>query len=125
MSSETLGRFEVNSDDFIELFLTIDESCIHHFQPETKFQSKQWKRHDSFAPKKAKTMRSAGKFTTSVFWDSKGLVFVNFLPKGQTINGEYYANLLRQLREEIKAKRPGKLTKAVFHQESRVGCRNE
>ena len=31
----------------------------------------------------------------SVFWDAKGIVFVAYLQKGKTINGEYYAKLLR------------------------------
>ena len=38
---------------------------------------------------------------------------VDFLKKGQTINGEYYANELRNLREAIKTKRRGKLRRGV------------
>ena len=53
----------------------------------------------------------------SVFWDAKGIVFVDNLQKGKTINGEYYAKLLRELRQAIK--RPGKLTKGVLlHQDN-------
>ena len=33
----------------------------------------------------------------SVFWDSSGIVLVDFLEKGRTINGEYYASLLEKL----------------------------
>ena len=44
---------------------------------------------------------------------------VDYLQKGQTINGTYYASLLRQLRENIKLKRRGKLSKsALFHQDN-------
>ena len=43
----------------------------------------------------------------SVFWDAKGIVFIFPLKKCRTINGEYYANQLKQ----IKAKRPEKLKK--------------
>ncbi|UYV68033.1 hypothetical protein LAZ67_5002872 [Cordylochernes scorpioides] len=40
----------------------------------------------------------------------------DFLNKGQTITGKYYANLVKQLREAIKEKRRGKLsTKIVYH----------
>ena len=53
------------------------------------------------------------------FWDAKGIVFIDYLQKGHTVNGEYYANLLRQLREAIKSKRPGKLTKGpLLHQDN-------
>ena len=55
----------------------------------------------------------------SVFWDAKGIGFIDFLQKGKTINGEYYAKLLRKLRQAIKSKRPGKLTKGVLlHQDN-------
>ena len=44
---------------------------------------------------------------------------MHYLQKGQTINGTYYASLLTQLREKIKIKRRGKLTKGVlFHQDN-------
>ena len=55
----------------------------------------------------------------SVFWDAKSIVFIDYLQKGKTINGEYYAELLRELRQAIKSKRPGKLTKGVLlHQDN-------
>ena len=58
---------------------------------------------------------SAGKVMASVFRDAKGIVFINYLQNGKTINGEYYAKLLKELRQAIKSKRPGKLTKSVLH----------
>ena len=43
-------------------------------------------------------------------------MLIDYLQKGKTINGEYYANLLRQLQKAIKSKQPAKLTKGViFH----------
>ena len=49
----------------------------------------------------------------------KGIVFIDYLQKGKTINGEYNAKLLRELRQAIKSKRPGKLTKGVLlHQDN-------
>ena len=111
MSRENLKRFEADPANFMERFLTQDECWVYHFEPETKKQSMQWKHLQSPPSKNAKVVLSARKVMASVFWDAKGVVFVDYLPKGKTINGEYYANLLRQLRQAIKAKRPGKLTK--------------
>ena len=69
--------------------------------------------------KKAKTVPSAGKIMASVFWDGDGILLIDYLQKGQTINGTYYASLPTQLREKIKIKRSGKLTKGVlFHQDN-------
>ena len=79
----------------------------------------QWKYSTSPAPKKAKVVSSAGKMMASVFWDAKGIVFIDYLQKGKTINGEYYAKLLRELRQAIKSKRSGKLTNSVLlHQDN-------
>ena len=91
----------------------------HHFTPEAKQQSKQWKHPGSPPPKKAKTVPSAGKVMASVFWDADGILLIDYLQKGQTINGTYYASLPTQLRENIEIKRRGKLTKGVlFHQDN-------
>ena len=45
-------------------------------------------------PKKFKTQPSAGKVMATVFWDAKGVIMLDFLPKRSTITGVYYANLL-------------------------------
>ena len=79
----------------------------------------EWKYSTSPAPTKAKVVSSAGKVMASIFWDAKGIVLINYLQKGKTINGEYYAKLLRELQQAIKPKRPGKLTKGVLlHQDN-------
>jgi transposase len=55
---------------------------------------------------KAKTVASASKVMATVFWDARGIIFIDYLQKGKTITGVYYANLLEKLNEEIKRKRP-------------------
>ena len=119
MSRDNLALFEADPAKFMERFLTQNECWDHHLEPETKRQSMQWKHPFSPLSKKARVVSAAGKVMASVFWDSKGIFFIDYLKKGQTINGEYYANLLRQLRKAIKTKRPGKLTKGVLlHQDN-------
>ena len=119
MSEANLARFEADPDRFVERFLTQHKCWVYHFEPQTKRQSMQWKHSTSPAPKKAKVVSSVGKVMASVFWDAKGIVFINYLQKGKITNGEYYAKLLRQLRQAIRSKRPGKLTKGVLlHQDN-------
>jgi len=48
------------------------------------------------------------------FWDQDGILLINYLPKGQTINAEYYSSLLVQLKDILKEKRRGKVTKGVL-----------
>ncbi|XP_017794503.1 PREDICTED: uncharacterized protein LOC108576094 [Habropoda laboriosa] len=105
-SQDCLDRFKKNTTDFIRRFVTTDETWIHHYTPESKEQSEQWKRSGSPPPKKAKSILSAGKVMASIFWDAKGILLVNYLPRGRTITGQYYSNLLDQLVEAIREKRP-------------------
>ena len=44
----------------------------------------------------------------------ESVLLVDFLPRGITINGSYYAPLLHQLHSSIREKRPGKLTRGVL-----------
>lgn len=42
----------------------------------------------------------AEKVMVTVFWDVRGILLVDYLQKGRTINAQYYANL--QLKQKIK-----------------------
>jgi len=42
---------------------------------------------------------SAGKVLASIFWDQNGILLIDYLPKGQTINAECYSSLLVQLKD--------------------------
>jgi len=50
--------------------------------------------------------KSAGTVLPSIFWDQDGILFIDYLPKGQTINAEYYSPLLVQLKDILKEKTP-------------------
>ena len=70
MSRTSLALFDADPEQFVKRFVTMGETYLHHFQPQTKQQSQQWNHHRSPAPKKATSVISAGKVITSVFWDS-------------------------------------------------------
>lgn len=105
-SSENLALYQRNPNEFLRRFVTMDETWVHHYTPESKEQSKQWTAAGEPTPKKAKSILSANKVMASVFWDAKGIIFIDYLEKGKSITGEYYANLLQHLSDEIKKKRP-------------------
>jgi len=44
------------------------------------------------APKKIRVQKSARKFLVSIFWDQDGILLTDYLPKGQSINTEYYSS---------------------------------
>jgi len=57
---------------------------------------------------------SAGKFLASIFWDQDGILLTDYLPKGCTINVEYYLSLLVQMKDILKEKYCRKVTKGVL-----------
>jgi hypothetical protein len=45
--------FQRDPNDFLSLFVTMDENWLYHYDPETKQQSVEWQRHSgSLRPKK-------------------------------------------------------------------------
>ena len=58
--------------------MTVDATWVHYYEPENKAQSPQWVW--SPRPKKFKTQPSAGKVMATVFWDTKGVIMLDFLP---------------------------------------------
>ena len=49
----------------------------------------------------------------SMFWDSQGVIMLDYLEEDHKINGAYYAEL-RWLHQDIVKKRGGKLTQGVL-----------
>jgi hypothetical protein len=69
--------------------VTMDETWLNHYDPETKQQSMEWRHSGSPRPKKFIVQKSAGNVLVLIFWDQDGILFIDYLPKGQTINVEY------------------------------------
>jgi len=92
----------------------MEETWLYHYDPETKQQSMEWRHSSSPRPKKFRVEKSAGKVLASIFWDQDGILFIYYIPKGQTINAEYYSSLLVQLKDILEEKPRGKVTKAVL-----------
>jgi len=88
----------------------MDKTWLYHYDPETKEQSVEWRYSSSPLPKKFRVQKSAGKVLASIFWNQDFIFLIDYLPKGQTMNAEYYSSLLVQLKE----KRCGKVTKGVL-----------
>jgi len=94
--------------------VTMDETCLYHNEPETKQQSMEWRHSGSPRHKKFRVQKSAGKVLASIFWVQDGILLIDYFPKDQTINAEYYWSLLVQLKDILKEKRRGKVSKEVL-----------
>lgn len=85
-------------------------SIITHRRPRNSQNNGAFER----APKKAKMVQSAGKAMATVFWDSMGIIHIDYMPKGRAITGEYYSQLLDQFDADLRTKRPRLAKQKVF-----------
>jgi len=113
-SEQHLEFFRRDPNDFLSRLVNMDETWLYHYDPETKQQSMESRHSGSTRPKKFRVQKSAGKVLASIFRDQDGILLTDYLPKGQTINAEYYSSLLLQLKDIMKEKSRGKVTKGVL-----------
>ena len=73
-----------------------------------------WKHKASPTPKKFRVQQSAGKIMKTVFWNSEGVLLLEFMSHKTTITGDTYASTMVALRENIKQKHCGKLSSDVL-----------
>ncbi|KAL4134938.1 hypothetical protein QTP88_006618 [Uroleucon formosanum] len=97
-SREVLELYAEERAVFLDSIVTGDETWVYHFTPESKQQSMEW-RH-SFPPKKNKfkVTQSARKIMATVYWDRKGVLLIEFMPTGTTINSTSYSFVGRTTR---------------------------
>jgi histone-lysine N-methyltransferase SETMAR len=121
-AEKNLRKIATGKNKFFERLIAVDETWIHHEEVESKMGSKQWCRHNEGPPLKAMRSPSAGKVMATVFFDEKGVILIDYLAEGATINSAYYADLLRgSLRQALWKKRPGAVEKIplILHDNAR------
>ena len=90
----------INSDPAVlDALVTCNESWIYCYDPETKRQSSQSKHTGSPRPKKAKQSKSTHKLLMILFLDNAGMIYMYWVPTGQTFKKEYYVEVLREFRK--------------------------
>ena len=101
---DILKQLEI-TPDLLSRVVTGDEPWIFEYDPLTKRQSLEWKSASSPRPKKARLFKSKIKVMLIDFFDVHGIVHLEFLPQGQTINQNVYKDILRRLMRSVREKR--------------------
>jgi len=60
-SEQLLEFFRRDPNDFLSRLVTMDETLLYHYDPETKQQTKEWRHSGSTRSKKFRVQKSAGK----------------------------------------------------------------
>ena len=108
-----LTRYSEKVNNFLSRVVTGDETWVLHATPESKQQSMEWRHTSSPIKTKFKQTTSTQKIMCTVFWDKKGVLLVDFLPQGFTINTGVYCDTLQKLCRAIQNKRRGMLSWGV------------
>jgi hypothetical protein len=74
----------------------------------------EWRHTSSPSKMKFKQTTSPRNIMCRLFWDRKGVLLVDFLPQGSTINADVYCDSLTKFLHAIQSKRHGKLSWGVM-----------
>ncbi len=64
---------------------------------------------------KARQSKSTHKLLMIPFFDSTGIIYVHWVPTGQTVNKEYYVEVFRKFRKRFRRKRPALFKWGQWH----------
>ena len=82
--------------------------------PEAKRQNSQWKHAGSPRPKKARQQIHPQTFDDPFFY-STGMIYMLWVPTGQTVNKEYYVEVLRKFSKRFLGKRTALFKSAQWY----------
>ena len=85
----------------------MDESAVSFHTPESKRNSKQWLKKGSPGPIKARVQASRSKQMVLVFFNSKGVIYTNYVPKGAKVDLSYIISAMKTFLKKLRKKRPG------------------
>ncbi len=105
-SGEFLKMVCCHLKSMLDNIVTMDESAVSFHMPESKQQSKQWLVKGSPGPIQAKVHATRKKQMVVAFFDSKGLIYTNSIPRGRTVNSAYIMEVLACFLKALKEKRP-------------------
>ena len=94
--------------------VTGDKTWVSHITPESKQQSLHWKHTGLPKRKKFNQTFSTRKIMCTIFWNRQGVLLVEFLPQGTTINSAVYCETLKKMRCAIQNKRRRMLSATIL-----------
>ncbi len=94
--------------------IATDESWIYTYDPRNKTADMQWVSKDDPRPTKCLRARAQKKVMLILFFDSAGIISMDFVQEG-TVDSAVYIDSLRRMREAYRQKRPHFWTGRQFH----------
>ncbi len=115
ISLEFVDAVERSGLSMLDRIISMDETLVSYFTPETKRMSKEWTLKGKPGPLKAKVQASRSKQMVFVFFDLRGLIYTHIASKSATINAPYVVNLLGKFWRSLRLKRPELLSQETIN----------
>ena len=105
------------TDPFLKRIITGNEKWVVY---DNVVRKRLWSKRDEPAQSTSKAYIHQKKIMLSVWWDFKGIIYFEMLPRNQTINSNVYCRQLMILDKKIKEKWPELETRkgVIFHQDN-------
>lgn len=110
-SKQILADYKDSWNYLFENFLTVDETWVYYEPILTPSTAGEWQLPGQKVPQVGRIKKVPKKTMATVFWNCKGIVHIDFLKTGKSINSEYYVDLLEKVHQKIPK---GKKTKVIF-----------
>ncbi|XP_015783813.1 histone-lysine N-methyltransferase SETMAR-like [Tetranychus urticae] len=101
-----LSTYNRQPNAFLACIFTCDETWLSIYETLSRTESMKWVTSREQLSKKPTSQRNDAKVMANVFWDSREIIKIFWMPPGQTVNGEVYRNQLREIAPLVGPRRP-------------------
>ena len=108
---------KVKNENVLPYLLTCDEKMVHF---DNSIAIRHWRKKGKLEGEKLKSPKPSihgRKVMILVFWDKAGVVYLEFLPAGKTINAIYYCQVLDRVKNALWMNRPTMRNQRVYFQQ--------
>lgn len=103
---DNLRLYEEIGDHLLKNIITMDETPLALYLPESRRESQEWKLPGETGSRKLRTSTSHKRVSMlSAFWDDNGILLLDFAGAQTKIDSNYYCNLVQQVRRKRRKSR--------------------
>ena len=94
LASQVIEKYDKCDPRHLEEIVTGDETWIYHFQPDSKAKNRVWVSSEGDRPVIVHHSKTFSRMLYAIFFDSKGPVLQIPVPKGSSVTGKFYREIV-------------------------------
>lgn len=108
-----LEEYKLDTENFLKSIITGNETMVLYYDRLPKKESMEWRKSQEASTRNSRFMKPVKMMMTTIFWDVRGILLIDYKERNTTVNAQYYAALMPRLRDAIKHKRRGAHAKGI------------